>query len=189
MAEPKGMYNHFDGARHRYTNICTALESSLKSLAINATPSKSASSFKTAKAKQQVSESWDDEELEDSGEDTDRPLSHQQSLDYPSAPPPTPISPSTSFKNASYVNPYGYNEDAASARRPSDVRRPDKTDAMAKRMIAGALGVRAPKRSEEQKEYDKAIKEKETKRREKEKEDKVREQAEKERQKQAIWDD
>jgi hypothetical protein len=164
------------------------LESSLKSLAINPTPSKSSASFKTAQ-KQQVSESWEDEELEDSADEADRPLSNQQSADYPSAPPPTPISPSTSFKDSSYVNPYGYTDDKASARRPGDGRRPDKTDAMAKRMIAGALGVRAPKRTEEQKEYDKAVKEKELKRREKEKEEKAQEQAEKERQKQAIWDD
>ncbi|KAG4441179.1 hypothetical protein IFR05_003297, partial [Cadophora sp. M221] len=52
------------------------LESSLNKLSINPQPSKSSSSFKK---KQAVSESWDDEELEDSGEDTDRPLSQQQS--------------------------------------------------------------------------------------------------------------
>lgn len=56
-------------------------------------------------------------------------------------------------------------------------------------MIAGALGVRAPKRSDEQKEYDRAVKEKELKRREKEKAETAREQEEKERQKAAIWDD
>lgn len=137
-----------------------------------------------------MSESWDDEELEDSGEETDRPLSHQQSADYPSAPPPTPISPSTSFgREPAYVNPYGYSEDVAGPRKEREGKRPDKTDAMAKRMIAGALGVRAPKRTEEQKEYDKAIKEKEAKRREKEKDERVKEQAEKERQKVAIWED
>lgn len=127
--------------------------------------------------------------MEDSGEETDRPLSHQQSIDYPSAPPPTPISPSTSFKDSTYTNPYGYSEDAAGARRDRDGKRPEKTDAMAKRMIAGALGVRAPKRTEEQKEYDKAVKEKEIKRREMEKEEQAKQFAEKEKQKAAIWND
>ena len=60
---------------------------------------------------------------------------------------------------------------------------------MAKRMIAGALGVRAPKRTEEQKAYDKAIKEKEIKRRNAEKEAAIRAKEEAERQKAAVWDD
>ena len=55
----------------------------------------------------------------------------------------------------------------ARGERPSC--RPEKTDAVAKRMIAGALGVKAPKKTEEQKAYDKAIKEKEIKRRNQEK--------------------
>ena len=56
-------------------------------------------------------------------------------------------------------------------------------------MIAGALGVRAPKRTEEQKAYDKAIKEKEIKRRNAEKEAAIRAKEEAERQKAAVWDD
>ncbi len=65
--------------------------------------------------------------------------------------------------------------------------RPEKTDAVAKRMIAGALGVKAPKKTEEQKAYDRAIKEKETKRRNQEKEAAARAKEEAERAKAAVW--
>jgi len=67
--------------------------------------------------------------------------------------------------------------------------RPEKTDAVAKRMIAGALGVKAPKKTEEQRAYDRAIKEKEMKRRNKEKEDEARKKEEAEKAKAAVWED
>jgi hypothetical protein len=67
--------------------------------------------------------------------------------------------------------------------------RPEKTDAVAKRMIAGALGVKATKKTEEQKAYDRAIKEKEIKRRNQEKEAVARAKEEAERAKAAVWDD
>ncbi|CAI4211333.1 unnamed protein product [Parascedosporium putredinis] len=51
-----------------------------------------------------------------------------------------------------------------------DGRRPEKTDAVARRMIAGALGVKAPKQTEEQKAYDRAIKEQARKKKEEERE-------------------
>jgi len=56
-------------------------------------------------------------------------------------------------------------------------------------LIAGALGVKAPKRTEEQRKYDRALKEKEMKRRNEEKEalSKAKEAAEKA--KNAVWDD
>ena len=71
-------------------------------------------------------------------------------------------------------------------RRPS---RPEKTDAVARRMIAAGLGIKAPKQTEEQKAYQKAMKDQEKKRRELEKaaEQKKRDDAEKA--KTAIWDD
>jgi hypothetical protein len=67
--------------------------------------------------------------------------------------------------------------------------RPDKTDAVAKRMIAGALGVKAPKKTDEQRAYDKALKEKEMKRRNLEKEAAAKAKEEVERAKAAVWDD
>jgi hypothetical protein len=67
--------------------------------------------------------------------------------------------------------------------------RPEKTDAVAKRMIAGALGVRAPKQTEEQKAYDRAVKEKETRRRNLEKEVAAKAEQEAEKAKAAVWND
>jgi hypothetical protein len=56
-------------------------------------------------------------------------------------------------------------------------------------LIAGALGVKVPKRTEEQRAYDKALKEKEIKRRNAEKEDAARKKEEAERARAAVWSD
>lgn len=66
--------------------------------------------------------------------------------------------------------------------------RPEKQTAVAGRLIAGALGVRAPKKTEEQRQYDNAMKEKELKRRNKERGNHKRETEEAEKAKAAIWD-
>ncbi|KAG9234124.1 putative ubiquitin-like protein SMT3 [Amylocarpus encephaloides] len=164
------------------------LESTLTKLCLNPEPSKASSSFK--KKQQPLADSWEDEVADDvSGEETDRPLSPQQSADYPSAPPPTPIS--SASRNDDFVSPYGYGMgmDGASDARTERNIRPEKTDAVAKRMIAGALGVRAPKKTDEQKAYDRAMKEKEIKRRNQEKEAAVRAREEAERAKAAVWND
>lgn len=70
-----------------------------------------------------------------------------------------------------------------------DRKRPEKTDAVARRMIASALGVKAPKLTDEQKAYDRALREKERKKRELEKEEEKKRQAEAEKAKIAIWED
>ena len=67
--------------------------------------------------------------------------------------------------------------------------RPEKQIAVAGRLIAGALGVRTPKKTDEQKQYDKAMKENEVKRREKERDTKRREEEELQKAKAAVWDD
>ncbi len=59
---------------------------------------------------------------------------------------------------------------------------------MAGRLIAGALGVRTPAKSEETKEYERAVKEKEQRRRRDEKEAKNREEEEKEAAKKSVWE-
>lgn len=66
--------------------------------------------------------------------------------------------------------------------------RPEKTAAVAGRLIAGALGVRAPKKTEEARAYEKAVKEKELKRREKEREAVKREEDEKRKAREAVWE-
>jgi hypothetical protein len=190
-AAPKGTEAQISGNERCLkvveANNETELESSLTQLTLHPTPSKSSSAFKK---KQPVAESWEDEDLEDSGDDTDRPLSQQQSADYPAAPPPTPISPTYSSSRDTFISPYGYGIDGASdVRTERSGLRPEKTDAIAKRMIAGALGVRAPKKTEEQKAYDRAVKEKEIKRRNAEKEAAARAKEEADRAKAAVWED
>ena len=56
-------------------------------------------------------------------------------------------------------------------------------------MIAGALGVKAPKRTEEEREFDRAVREKERRRREAEKERERREEKEREDRKRSVWED
>ncbi|RMJ20596.1 hypothetical protein PHISP_08534, partial [Aspergillus sp. HF37] len=68
-------------------------------------------------------------------------------------------------------------------------RRPEKQTAVAGRMIAGALGVRAPQRTPEQRAYDRAVKEQEIRRRNREKEQAAREKEEEEKAKTAVWDE
>jgi hypothetical protein len=55
-------------------------------------------------------------------------------------------------------------------------------------MIAGALGIRPPKRTEEQRAYDRAMKEKEIKRRARAQEEKRMAEKEDHLAKAAIWD-
>jgi len=139
---------------------------------------------------QAVMDSWEDDDLS-SGEETDQTLSLQPSSEFPNAPPPTPISPITSHDSSgTFSNPYGYNLDGVGdPRQERSSPRPEKTDAVARRLIAGALGVRTPKKTEEQRAYEKAIKEKEMKRRNEEKEAAARAKEEAERAKAAVWDD
>ena len=68
-------------------------------------------------------------------------------------------------------------------------QRPEKQVHTAGRMIAGALGVRAPKQTEEQREYARVAKENEIRRREKEKEEKIRGEEEKAKARAAVWED
>ncbi|KAI1090147.1 hypothetical protein F5B19DRAFT_333925 [Rostrohypoxylon terebratum] len=117
------------------------------------------------------------------------------------APPPTPASPSYSgpgvppWQSASTLSPTGLSPPASPADGsgseggPGERRRPEKTDAVARRMIASALGVRAPRPTEEQRAYDRAVREKERKRREEEREAERRRKEEEDRAKAAIWND
>ena len=152
-----------------------ALSSTLKQLSIDSSHSQPTKTANT------LPESW-----EDSASDNDEPETplHQQSS-YPSAPPPTPISPSY------HENSFNYRGEpiSTSEGRAERGTRPDKTDAVAKRLIAGALGVKAPKRTEEQRKYDRALKEKEMKRRNEEKEALVKAKEEAEKAKNAVWED
>lgn len=94
------------------------------------------------------------------------------------------------------MSPYSYGSSSSNnnlspsvPRTTQAAARPEKTDAVAKRLIAGALGVRAPKLTEEQRAYERAVKEKEIKRRNLEREAKVKAEEERERAKKAAWSD
>ncbi|KAM5442387.1 hypothetical protein MferCBS31731_002762 [Microsporum ferrugineum] len=147
-----------------------------------------------------IAESWEDEDLsseeeEEEEQDSDAettitaPRSYSPALSVDSqapplqhgirAPPPTPnISRQSSCRSTT---------SNASHASSTYSKRPEKQAAVANRMIASALGVRAP-RSEAQKAYDRTVISNEKKRREKEKlaEEQKREEAEKA--KTAIWD-
>ncbi|KAF6821536.1 hypothetical protein CSOJ01_00039 [Colletotrichum sojae] len=147
-----------------------------------------------AKAKQPVLDSWedDDDEEEEGEEQQEGEEDAKPQNDGAKAPPPTPISPtygsaSRSFPPYDNTNPTG--PPTQSSGPGAGARRPEKTDAVARRMIASALGVKVPKQTEEQKAYQKAIREQERKRREEEKEAEKRKQEETERAKAAIWND
>ncbi|MCJ1354503.1 MAG: hypothetical protein MMC33_004492 [Icmadophila ericetorum] len=186
------------------------VESSLNSLSLH--PSSSSKSKKKASfPRQPVADSWEDQADDlSSGSDTESESTHPYSKDMPSAPPPTPSSPFMTkgrrgwgeFENP--YSPFSPSESAsssspasllspgspgfgASGRAGAEIR-PEKTTAVAGRLIAGALGVRVPKKTEEMKEYEKAIREKEARRREKEREGKRKEEDAARKAREDIWE-
>ncbi|KAK3109615.1 hypothetical protein LTR53_016944 [Teratosphaeriaceae sp. CCFEE 6253] len=149
-------------------------------------------------------DSWDQDDdssstASSSGAST--PIRPVSSSDYPGAPPPTPMSPSFSSGKTAQGTPYqtfppfGFpgddeRDDAPSkSLRGGEERRPEKSTAVASRLIAAGIGQKAPRRTKEQKEYDQAMKVQEKKKREQAKAEEERRAKEKERAKQAIWDD
>lgn len=144
---------------------------------------------KPKKASEPVADSWEDEadlsgsdreETNPCDEDSPTVLSPTLSTEGPLDPPPTPISPQTS-------NPWG-GRSASPAAQGGPARRPEKQTAVAGRLIAGALGIRAPKRTEEQRAYDRSVKEQEIRRRNREREEQVKAKAEEEKLKASVWD-
>ncbi|KAH7375851.1 hypothetical protein B0T11DRAFT_14105 [Plectosphaerella cucumerina] len=152
------------------------------------------------KKKEPVADSWEDESsgTEDAGE-TDSaavPPSPSPAAQGPGskAPPPTPSTPSynkTSDPSLPWdSNPRSHASPSPSASLDDDGRRrPEKTDAVARRMIASALGVKVPRMTEEQRAYDRSVREQERKRREQEKLEEARRKEEAEKAKAAMWDD
>ncbi|KAI0396378.1 hypothetical protein F5Y17DRAFT_118435 [Xylariaceae sp. FL0594] len=155
--------------------------------------------------KKEVVDSWEDEDISETEAQTQAETELVSPATQPgvqpgvAAPPPTPVSPShgrlgydvQSDSSASWLASAATG-DSYGNRNPQDEngpRRPEKTDAVARRMIAGALGLRAPRMTEEQKAYDRAVREKERKRREEERESERKRKEEAERAKAAVWYD
>ncbi|KAH7328353.1 hypothetical protein B0I35DRAFT_403739 [Stachybotrys elegans] len=135
-----------------------------------------------SKSKAQVADSWEDEDVSDTEPASAGPV---LTPSIPTAPPPTPISPSL-IQDQTWM-PAGVATGAGLSDGPA--RRPEKTDAVARRMIAASLGLKAPKLTDEQKAYQKSVKEQEKRKREQEKEEAQRRQEEAEKAKAAVWDD
>lgn len=140
-------------------------------------------------------ESWEDEAAGDGPVEAPGPsLKQITSNDGPAPPPPTPISPQNTdpiFRQweAGHVTENGQPTPRnPGISRENSEKRPAKTTSTANRMIAGALGIKAPKKTEEQKQYDKALKDAEIKRKNREREQWERERLEDEKAKAAVWD-
>jgi len=115
-------------------------------------------------------------------------LSTKASVDLPNPPPPTPASP-VPFEFPNSV-PYGGGaRDSTSSGSASPARRPEKTTAVAGRLIAGALGVRAARRTEEEREFDRVMREKVRKRRDEERKREKEEKEAAEERKRSVWED
>ncbi|KAM0524506.1 hypothetical protein ACHAPE_000602 [Trichoderma viride] len=175
-----------------------------------ATPSK--------KSKEPVADSWEDEDVsddeaqaaaaeaevdeQDQGKDEDAGISTPSSLATPAVPPPTPASP------LGYESPHEWASLASQSQSQSQspmattasasgtgsgsgtpARRPEKTDAVARRLIAAGLGIKAPRQTDEQRAYQRSVREQEKKKREEAKAEEERRRAETEKAKMAVWDD
>lgn len=176
------------------------LDSSLSSLSLSTKPSSRNTTIPFSKAPE-LAESWDaaDSDTESSPATSTPSVVRSRSPPppsaYPSAPPPTPVAPqgwqhqapSTSFQDIDFGKDLGGRGRTATASASQGVR-PEKTNAVASRLIAGALGVKAPRRTEEQRAYDKAMRDKEEKKRTAEREQKRADEERRERAKRDIWD-
>lgn len=143
-----------------------------------------------------ITDSWEDEEVDSDSEDLG--TSHHDSS-LPNAPPPTPVSPVAQRRSARSrpltasssptYRPNVLDQDTVATQSQPRVSRQEKSTAVAGRMIAGALGVKVPQKSEEALAYEKAIREKETRRIRNEKEAKVRDEEQMTLAKRQIWED
>ncbi|KEY74242.1 hypothetical protein S7711_00400 [Stachybotrys chartarum IBT 7711] len=161
------------------------MASSLPKIAVDSTAGASPKPAKF-KSKAKVADSWEDEDESEPELTSPEPATTPS---VPSAPPPTPISPSM-ISDTTWQPSSGLPPSPAAFQGGADAgKRPEKTDAVARRMIAAGLGLKAPKQTEEQKAYQKSIREQEKRRRELEKQEETRRQEEESKAKAAVWGD
>lgn len=159
------------------------ITSSLSSLALKSSKDGIASTGKSkSKSKKVVADSWED----DDESDDDPPKDSVSKPSLPAAPVRTPIS-STHNSGPDWASLSHTGPDLLNS--ANDSKRPEKTDAVARRMIAAGLGLKAPKQTEEQKAYQRSIREQEKKKREQEKADEQKKIEAVEQAKAAVWDD
>ncbi|GAB7325310.1 hypothetical protein MBLNU13_g09361t1 [Cladosporium sp. NU13] len=181
----------------------SALQSSLDKLAISPESHKAPKVLTNTTI---VADSWEDE-----ASTTTKPKSVPTAIPVstPSPPPPTPASPTVKTKTSAFDSPYqtlppfgmsGSSDDArtggsAARSQPSPRttadpdKRPEKTTSTAARLIAAGLGQRAPRRTEEERKYDQAMKVQEKKKRDAAKAEEQRKKEELEKAKKSIWED
>ncbi|KAH7150074.1 hypothetical protein B0J13DRAFT_549493 [Dactylonectria estremocensis] len=164
------------------------ISSSLNKLSLN--KPKVAAKPTKKKLKEVVADSWEDEDLSDSEPEPAPKADEEERQDDDIVPTPKqpPASSSTHFSPVG--SSWSTEQDASVSRGSADSsRRPEKTDAVARRMIVAGLGLKAPKLTEEQRAYQRSVREQEKKRREQEKaaEQKAKEDAEKA--KASVWED
>ncbi|KAK3704257.1 hypothetical protein LTR37_013931 [Vermiconidia calcicola] len=176
-----------------------ALQSSLSKLQISQGPNATPRQKKAAPA-----ESWEDEadsDGESSDTETETPSTpplRTSSSAGPGPPPPTPSSPSFAspqLKHSSLYQTYppyglaGTLDGSKPITAADEARRPEKSTAVASRLIAAGIGQKAPKRTKEQREYDQAMKVQEKKKRDLAREEEERKKREVERAKRDVWGD
>ncbi len=146
--------------------------------------------------KAEPAESWEDEadEQSSSTETENEPLATEGNTP-PAPPPPTPSSPS--FAKPSDQPLLHYSDEAfdrydvrnRAAKEDTELKRPEKSVAVASRLIAAGIGQKAPRRTKEQREYDQAMKIQEKKKRDQAKAEEAQKKAEVEKAKRDIWGD
>lgn len=178
------------------------LTSNLNKLSLKTTELETSRSKPTKKNSSPIADSWEDE-VDDDDDDNASPSNATPIATTAnagtSAPPPTPMSPvartNQPFSPSALpgpgftIPPFDGGAGGSSSTGGGPSKRPEKTDAVVRRMLAGALGMKAMRPNEEQRAYDKAMREKERKRREEEKEKERKREEEVAKARQAIWDD
>jgi len=157
---------------------------------------------KTVRQKEVV-ESWEDDDADGDVESETPTQSERGPIKSPDPalhpPPPTPISPGNSgqyidWSPAQVLGGGRPNTTATDAYQDGDRdaererKRPEKTTATASRMIAAGLGIKPARKTEDQRQYDRAVREQEMRKRIKEKEEQERTREADERLKAAVWD-
>lgn len=138
------------------------------------------------KAKKVVADSWEDEDLSESEPE---PEQEEGKEEESAAQQPTNSKTAPSATDSPFDSSWSSPTDPSSSRTTEPGKRPEKTDAVARRMIAAGLGLRAPKQTDEQKAYQKSVREQEKRKREQEKELEQKRLEDAEKAKAAMWDD
>ncbi|KXS99694.1 hypothetical protein AC578_9922 [Pseudocercospora eumusae] len=157
------------------------------------------SDSKPTSKKAEPAESWEDEADLSSDAETEKATTPGRpgTADYPPPPPPTPSSPVNARHRPTVEKSFGPLQfDGAldsvaesSLGYQGEEKRPEKTTAVASRLIAAGIGQKAPKRTKEQREYDQAMKVQEKQKRDQARAEEDRKRREAEQAKKAIWDD